>query len=33
VINRNFDRQVDLVTGLSPLETLRVAQRPFATVV
>jgi peptide/nickel transport system substrate-binding protein len=25
--------QVDLVTGLSPLETLRVAQSPFATVV
>src|SRR5919108_5229003 len=25
--------RVDLVTGLSPLETLRVAQSPFATVV
>jgi peptide/nickel transport system substrate-binding protein len=30
---KTAEGQVDLVTGLSPLETLRVAQSPFATVV
>ena len=30
---KNGEGQVDLVTGLSPLETLRVAQSPFAKVV
>jgi peptide/nickel transport system substrate-binding protein len=30
---KTTEGQVDLVTGLSPLETLRVAQSPFATVV
>src|ERR671922_1507116 len=30
---KTSEGRVDLVTGLSPLETLRVAQSPFATVV
>jgi glutathione transport system substrate-binding protein len=30
---KTTEGRVDLVTGLSPLETLRVAQSPFATVV